>query len=415
MLKQITRFINNLGPGILAASAAIGASHLIQSTRAGGYFGFELLWIVILVNILKYPFIEYGFRYTGATGQNLLQAYNKLHKNFLKFFIISNIISAIGAIALLSYISGAICKSVLNLDLDVKIITLIIMAIFTAIITLKNYDFLDNIMKVFMVLLFFSTLLAAIFAIINHNPSQNNAIYLSSAWTSDNLPFIIALMGWMPGPMEIGVWYSLWLEVKNKGQNKINFQQAKFDFNFGYILIIITAIFFVTLGALIFNHLGIEISTKGAVFAGQLLSIYTITIGDWSEIIISTAILTAILSTTITVIDIYPRSISAGLAILGNKDNKFEKKQRLKLTIIFCLLSFAIIYFLVDNFQKIADIVTIISFLFAPFFAFLNYRVVTSRLLDRKFHPNIYLKLLSFFGLIFMSIFAIIFLYIKLG
>jgi Mn2+/Fe2+ NRAMP family transporter len=266
-----------------------------------------------------------------------------------------------------------------------------------------------------MVLLFFSTLLAAIFAIINHDPSQNNAIYLSSAWTSDNLPFIIALMGWMPGPMEIGVWYSLWLEAKNKGQNKINFQQAKFDFNFGYILIIITAIFFVTLGALIFNHLGIEISTKGAVFAGQLLSIYTITIGDWSEIIISTAILTAILSTTITVIDIYPRSISAGLAILGNKDNKFEKKQRLKLTIIFCLLSFAIIYFLVDNFQKIADIVTIISFLFAPFFAFLNYRVVTSRLLDRKFHPNIYLKLLSFFGLIFMSIFAIIFLYIKLS
>ena len=104
-MKNIIRFFNSLGPGILAASAAIGASHLIQSTRAGGQFGFELLWIVILVNILKYPFIEYGFRYTGATGNNLLQAYHKINKNFLRFFIFTNIISAIGAIALLSFVA----------------------------------------------------------------------------------------------------------------------------------------------------------------------------------------------------------------------------------------------------------------------------------------------------------------------
>lgn len=412
-MRQIIRFLNNLGPGILAASAAIGASHLIQSTRAGGYFGFELLWIVILVNILKYPFIEYGFRYTGATGNNLLQAYNKLHKNFLRFFIITNIISAIGAIALLSYVSAAISKAVLGLNLDTKMITLIIMVIITAIITLKNYDFLDNIMKIFMVLLFFSTFFAAIFAILNHNPSENNVFYTFSAWDRSSLPFIIALMGWMPGPMEIGVWYSLWLQAKNKGSHQINFNQAKFDFNFGYILIIITAVFFLTLGALVLHHSGMEISNKGSVFAGQLLSIYILTIGDWSKIIISTAILTAILSTTITVIDIYPRSISNALQIIRNSDGQCEKKQRLKLTVIFCSTSFIIIYFLVNNFQTIADIVTIISFIFAPFFAFLNYKVVTSKLLAKKYHPNIYLKILSYLGLIFMIIFVILFIWVK--
>ena len=412
-MKNIIRFFNSLGPGILAASAAIGASHLIQSTRAGGQFGFELLWIVILVNILKYPFIEYGFRYTGATGNNLLQAYHKINKHFLRFFIFTNIISAIGAIALLSFVAGAITKSIIGLDIDVKIITLMIMIIFTAIITLKNYDFLDNIMKIFMILLFFSTLFAAFFAIINHNPNQSNIIYNSPAWSRDNFPFIIALMGWMPGPMEIGVWYSLWLQEKNKGNHKINFKQAKFDFNFGYILIIITAIFFVILGALVLHHSGIKISNNGSVFAGQLLSIYTLTIGEWSKIIISTAILTAILSTTITVIDIYPRSISVSLQILRNNSNEYEKNQRLRLTVIFCSIAFIIIYFFVDNFKVIADVVTIISFLFAPFFAFLNYKVVTSRLLGNKFQPNIYLKILSMIGLIFMSGFALIFLWIK--
>jgi Mn2+/Fe2+ NRAMP family transporter len=412
-MQQIIRFLNNLGPGILAASAAIGASHLIQSTRAGGYFGFELLWIAVLVNILKYPFIEYGFRYTGATGDNLLQAYNKLHKNFLRFFVVTNIISAIGAIALLSYVAGAISKAVLGLELDTKTITLIIMIVFTAIITLKNYDFLDNIMKIFMILLFFSTFFAAIFAITNYDASKSEIIYNSSALSSSNFPFIIALMGWMPGPMEIGVWYSLWLQAKNRGEHKINFKQAKFDFNFGYILIIITAIFFVTLGALVLHNSGIEISESGSAFAGQLLSIYTLTIGDWSKIIIATAILAAILSTTITVIDIYPRSISAALQILKNEDGQCEKRQRLKLTIIFCSIAFIIIYFLVENFQTIADIVTIISFLFAPFFAFLNYKVVTSKLLPAKFHPNIYLKILSFAGLLFMSIFVLAFIWVK--
>ncbi len=412
-MQKIIRFLNNLGPGILAASAAIGVSHLIQSTRAGGYFGFELLWIVVLVNIVKYPFIEYGFRYTGATGENLLQAYNRLHKNFLRFFVVTNIIAAIGSIALLSYVAGGISKTVLGLTLDTKIITLIIMVTFVAIITLKNYDFLDNVMKIFMLLLFFSTFFAVIFAITSHNPDQSNITYIDSVWNSSNFPFVIALMGWMPGPMEIGVWYSLWLQAKNKGGHKINFQQAKFDFNFGYILIIITAIFFVTLGALVLHHSGIEISKSGPDFARQLLSLYSLTIGNWSKIIIATAILTAILSTTITVIDIYPRSISVGLQILNNSDEECEKRQRLKLTIIFCSLAFAIIYFFVNDFQRIVDIVTIISFLFAPFFAFLNYKVVTSKLLAKKFHPNIYLKILSFIGLVFMSIFVLAFVWVK--
>ena len=66
-ISSILNFLKILGPGIIAASAAIGNSHLIQSTRAGGYFGFELLWVIIAINILKYPFIEYGFRYTAAT------------------------------------------------------------------------------------------------------------------------------------------------------------------------------------------------------------------------------------------------------------------------------------------------------------------------------------------------------------
>ena len=51
--------LKTLGPGILFASTCIGVSHLVQSTQAGASYGLSLLWVIILANVLKYPFFEY--------------------------------------------------------------------------------------------------------------------------------------------------------------------------------------------------------------------------------------------------------------------------------------------------------------------------------------------------------------------
>ena len=124
-MKKIFNFINHLGPGILLASAAIGTSHLIQSTRAGAYFGLELLWVIVIINCFKYPFIEYGFRYASATGNNLLYGYKQLSTYYLIFFLITNIISAIGGVALLAYLTAGIAKSVLGSQLDINTLSMI--------------------------------------------------------------------------------------------------------------------------------------------------------------------------------------------------------------------------------------------------------------------------------------------------
>lgn len=76
MIKQL----KNLGPGLLFAGAAIGVSHLVQSTRAGADFGLGLIWALILVTLFKYPFFQYGPRYAAATGESLLDGY----KNWAK-------------------------------------------------------------------------------------------------------------------------------------------------------------------------------------------------------------------------------------------------------------------------------------------------------------------------------------------
>ena len=85
--------LKKLGPGLLFAGAAIGVSHLVQSTRAGADFGFSLLWVLILSNIIKYPFFLFGPKYAMATGETLLHGYKKMNTSVLVIYFILSIIT----------------------------------------------------------------------------------------------------------------------------------------------------------------------------------------------------------------------------------------------------------------------------------------------------------------------------------
>lgn len=58
--------LKKLGPGLLFAGAAIGVSHLVQSTRAGADFGLGLIWALLIIHLFKYPFFQFGPRYATA-------------------------------------------------------------------------------------------------------------------------------------------------------------------------------------------------------------------------------------------------------------------------------------------------------------------------------------------------------------
>ena len=87
--KALGRLYGILGPGILFAAAAIGVSHLVQSTRAGAGWGFALVWVVLVANLLKYPFFEYGPRYAAASGESLLEGYARLGRWAVALYLYS--------------------------------------------------------------------------------------------------------------------------------------------------------------------------------------------------------------------------------------------------------------------------------------------------------------------------------------
>ena len=105
-----------LGPGILFASTAIGVSHLVQSTKAGAMFGFGLLWAIVLANLLKYPFFEFGSRYANATGKSIIDGYLKLGKWVLWLYFLITVGSMFFVCAAVGKVTTGFMQNLFHLE-----------------------------------------------------------------------------------------------------------------------------------------------------------------------------------------------------------------------------------------------------------------------------------------------------------
>ncbi len=77
------------------ATAAIGGSHIVASTQAGALFGWQLAVLILLVNVLKYPFFRFGVEYSLQSGETLLEGYKKQGRGYLLSFVWLNLIAAV--------------------------------------------------------------------------------------------------------------------------------------------------------------------------------------------------------------------------------------------------------------------------------------------------------------------------------
>jgi Mn2+/Fe2+ NRAMP family transporter len=409
---KFKNIIKSIGPGILFAGAAIGGSHLIQSTRAGANYGLDLLGLVLLINILKYPFFEFGHRYTAATGESILHGYMKLGKLTVIVFLILNIVTAIVNASAITLVTAGLSANLFGLQFPITALSLIILIITLLILLIGHYALLDKVVKILIVVLAITTIATVIIAFGIDNPSTlDSQLYKREIWDATGIAFLLALMGWMPAPIEASVWPSLWaLERKKQTNHTPSMKEALIDFHIGYIGTTIMALFFVGLGAFVMYGTGESFSNSGIVFSSQLVSLYTKTIGNWSEIIIATIVFITMMSTMLTVFDAYPRTLAGSLEILSNKLRDFNKTVYWIMGIVMAIIGLSIISFFSSELKSLLDFATILSFLAAPVFALINYKVVTAPFMPKEHRPKKWLQLLSWFGIFFLISFSILFI-----
>jgi len=415
---NIKNLLKSLGPGLLWAGAAIGVSHLVQSTRAGAIYGFQLVGIILLINFIKYPFFEFGPRYASSTGESLLHGYKRIGKGSLVLYLVLTLATMFTLQAAITVVTAGLFSYVFPNTFSIITWTILILAIASIIVAFGKYSFLDKLIKFIIVILAISTIIAVVSA-SSKGFNPNPEFLKDFTWSFGDIALLIAIAGWMPSAIDISVWHSFWTIAKRKeGKHIPTVKESLFDFNVGYIGTAILSIGFLTLGAIIMYGSGNSFSSNGTTFAGQLISLFTSSIGSWAYIIIAIAALTTMSSTTLTCLDAYPRVLKPATELLiprlkKNDDDKWNWISWFWLGILLTGTMVIIIFFL-KGMSFMVDMATTLSFLTAPVLGYLNLRAVTGKNIKKENQPKLWLRSLAWIGLVILTGFSVYYIIWKL-
>ena len=393
--------LQKLGPGLLFAGAAIGVSHLVQSTRAGADFGLGLLWALLLVNFFKYPFFQFGPRYALATGESLLAGYAKLGKGVIVTYFVLTIATMFTIQTAVTIVTAGLAVELLGISSNIVYWGVVITLICATLLSFGRYGLLDRGMKVIIIVLSISTFVAAFLAFGQSKDIEWTQVLPTS---TTGFAFLIAFMGWMPGPLDISVWHSLWSLEKKKRMQKLTVKQSLFDFNVGYLTTIVLGVCFVLLGTLVMYGTGIGFSSSGGAFAQQLIALYTSSLGNGAYWIIGVAAFTTMFSTTLTTLDASPRAMAKTAQIL---QLPIVMSSYLFWILVLVIGTCAVFFFLLSNMGALVQLATILSFITAPFYGLINFLLVSGRHMPENYRPNGLMRVWSIAGLVFLTGFTI--------
>lgn len=424
-----TRLLAALGPGILFAGAAIGVSHLVQSTRAGAAYGLALAALVVFAHATKLPAMLFGPRYAAATGRSLLTGYRNQGRWVLGAFGVIQVgtmftIQAAVTLVTAALVGPLVVDPVLGWlgllgegeSVPTWIVGAWILLMCMGILGQGGFGWLDKLVKALMLVMAVGTVVAAAIQLPNLNLSATPV--WPTAWNLPLLLFAVALVGWMPAPLDITVWHSLWSLAKNEQTgHRATKRECELDFFVGFGLCVVLALAFVVLGAALLYGTGIEPATTAGGFANQLNGLYTASLGDWARPLIATCAIAVMVSTTITVLDAIPRTMSALVTVARGGDES-AASERVRLGYWAWMLALAtgavlIMALFTSSLGAMVDLATTLSFLGTPLLVFFNHRAMTSKEVPAGHRPSHGLLALSWVGIAFWSAFAVVFVVVR--
>ncbi len=430
-------FWASFGPGLLFAGAAVGVSHLVQSTRAGASFGLSMLLVVVLANVVKFPAFRFGPHYAAATGHSLLDGYRRQGRWTLVVFSLLTLATMFTITAVVTVVTAGVGIAVFGLEPVLEatvgmkngpvVVSALLMGIAALLLAGGGFVWLDRFIKVVMPVLTVCTVAAMAMALGRIEWSWSALVPSGAVFDAAGIAFCVALVGWMPSAIDISVWSSLWT-VERARQNGARPEPrgVLMDFDIGYVATLLLALAFVLLGTGLMYGQGISFENNAAKFAAQVVDLYTATLGGWSRPVIGGAAFLVMLSTSVTVIDAFPRVVAALLVQLrlafapgleGDSSLPLEggrKVYRISFAVL-AVVSLGILQWGMSSFTALVDLATTLSFLTAPVLSFFNHRAIHGPEVPRDARPGAAMSAWSWVAIVLQAAFAIYFLWFKFG
>jgi Mn2+/Fe2+ NRAMP family transporter len=369
--------------------------------------------VIILAMVLKYPLFEFGQRYAAATGTSLLEGYRKQGKWTLIVYLVLTVGTMFTVLGAVTAVTAGLAITLTGWKLSLLLWSGIIIAFCALLIAVGRYPLLDKAIKIIMGLLTISTVAAVIAAV-----PQFRADRLWGPVSSADFVFIIGLVGWMPTGMDVSVWQSFWSLARRRQTGYTpTLKETLFDFKLGYIGTGVIALLFCSLGAAVMFDRGIEISGKAPVFAKQVIDLYTSTLGEWSRPVIGIAAFTTMLSTTLTVIDGFPRALQlTGRRFFGPETEAEVAGSTVRTwdfwawTGLLVAGGLAVVAYLLKDLRALVNLACTLSYVTGPFLGILALRAMSAKDVSEEYRPGRALRWHAIIAIVFLAGFFVFYL-----
>ena len=232
LVQTLKNFTKQIGPGFVVAATGIGAGDMVAATVAGAKFGTVILWVVVVGSIFKYVLNEGIARWQLSNGTTIIQGW--LHKfkpvvgyYYVTYLFLWTFIVAGALMAACGLVAHTIFPSI-----SIQIWGIIHAVAGLLLVGFGNYRILENIMKIFIGLMFI-TILINTFLIdidwINVLPS-----FVIPKIPEGSIKLLLGVVGGIGGSLTI-LCYSYWLKEKCWTKPS-DLPKARKDLSFAYIL-----------------------------------------------------------------------------------------------------------------------------------------------------------------------------------
>jgi Mn2+/Fe2+ NRAMP family transporter len=387
---------------------------LVLSTKAGAQYGWLMVIPIILANVLKYPFFEFGVRYTSITNKTLIEGYLNRGKGYLWFYAAITLLTTFTILAALYTVTAGLFINLFKINnVSISTVALGLFIFISGLLIIGKYRFLEISLK-FVVSILFSALIVTTALVVLKGQVAPVADFVPiPIFNEVGILFLIGLMGWMPTTVEASSWISLWSIEKWKSQKKPSLKESLQEFNLGYILTGILALFFMTIGWFTLYGTNTVLSGNAVNFADQVVQLFTTHIGAWAYLFIAISAFATMFSTCMTAHDAVTR---VSLDIIGLlKSSKLSINTKVNFAIgvvLLAIINFIVIAAFGANMGNLVALATFVSFVVAPIIGYMNLKNVMSNDIPVEQRPNKNLRTLTYLGIVVLSCFSLYYFYV---
>jgi Mn2+/Fe2+ NRAMP family transporter len=176
---------------------------------------------------------------------------------------------------------------------------------------------------------------------------------------------------------------------------------------------------FVLLGAGVVYGKGIALPAGAAQFSAAVIALYTETLGQWAFYVLGSAAFLVMFSTTLTVVDGFPRAISAfvarwqGAEVEGEAVGDSSGRNYWLSAMVISAGALVILSQFLANLKDLVDMATTISLVTAPPLAWLNHNAIFSNDVVGSGRPSRTMFSLSLLTIGLQTLLAGYYLYVR--